>query len=114
MPRRIKNPHAPLRRTFIREWREFRNLSQDRLVDRVRERVPTFSKASLSRIENGKQPYSQPILEALADALSIEPQDLLMRHPESFLWSIVDNLQKLPPDQQKHVAAIVETFRKAS
>lgn len=44
-------------------------------MERIRERVHGFSKSSLSRLENGKQPYSQPILEALAWALKCTPKD---------------------------------------
>jgi transcriptional regulator with XRE-family HTH domain len=54
------------RRLFLREWREARGLTQARLLERIREREPTFSDATLSRLENGKQPYTQPVLETLA------------------------------------------------
>ena len=72
----------PLKRCYIREWRTRPpGMSQDRLVERVRERLEKFSKSSLSRIENARQPYSQPILEAIADALNCEPADLLKPVP---------------------------------
>lgn len=66
-------------KTFIKEWREFRGLSLRRLADRMEINGPndTISHASLGRIENGDQPYSQPILEALALALSCSVTDLL-------------------------------------
>ena len=114
MPRRITLTKRKLRPTFIKSWRKYRNLSQDRLVERVSERVENFSKSSLSRIENSKQPYSQDILEALAWALNCEPEDLLMRDPESEVWSIMDTLKKLPPNEQAQVRRIVDTFRKSA
>lgn len=103
-------------RTFIREWREDRGLSQDRLVERVRETVDTFSKSTLSRLENGKQAYTQPILEAIAKALNLDPEDLIMRRPGEPIWSIMDNLKRMDPGEQEQIARIVATFpsRRAS
>ena len=81
-----KRPPSP---TFIRQWREHRGLSLERLADRL-----GTTKASLSRIERGLQPYSQPILEALAEALMCDPADLLMRNPTDpeGIWSIWDSI----------------------
>ena len=64
------------RKTFIRDWRKHRGLSLDRLASRI-EMTPS----NLSKIERGNQPYTQPVLEALADALSCEAADLIMRKP---------------------------------
>lgn len=112
MPPRIGQKQLSYRQTFIRQWREHRGLSQDRLVERVRERVPTFSKSTLSRLERGHQAYTQPILEALAFALGCEPQDLLIRKPDSEIWSIMDTLQDLPESQQRQLLDIARTFRR--
>lgn len=70
-------------KTFIREWRQYRGLSLRRLADRLELDGPdeTFSHASIGRIENGQQPYSQPVLEALAHALGVEVQHLLSVDP---------------------------------
>ena len=70
-------------KTYIREWREFRNLSLRRLADRLEINGPndTISHAQIGRIEKGDQPYSQPILEAIADALSCTVVDLLSVDP---------------------------------
>jgi len=114
MPARTAPLKQQMRRTFIREWREYRSLSQDRLVERVREHAQGFSKSTLSRLENCKQAYTQFILEALALALDCTPADLIMRDPGSPVWSIMDTLTALPKAAQQQVAAIVETFKKAS
>lgn len=114
MSKRIGNPKQLLQPTFIRQWREQEGLSQDRLVERVREEIPTFSKSTLSRVENGKQPYTQPILEALARALGRSPADLLMRDPASPIWSLMDTIDKMPASQQSQVVAIIDALRKAS
>lgn len=63
-------------RHFIREWRKFRGLNQEQLAARLDVAVST-----ISQLETGKQGYSQPMLEALADALSCAPSDLLAVNP---------------------------------
>lgn len=72
-------------RHFIREWREFRDLSQERLADRV-----DVSRGTISQLENGAIAYTQAMLEALADALSCEPADLINRNPieDEQIWSL--------------------------
>jgi Predicted transcriptional regulator len=114
MPPKILKKKESLRPTFIREWRAYRNLSQDRLVARVRENLIGFSKSTLSRLENSKQAYTQPMLEALADALNCEPADLLARDPTSEFWTLYDALRKMRPEQQRQIAKIVETFKQAA
>jgi transcriptional regulator with XRE-family HTH domain len=96
-----KRPPSP---TFIRQWREFRQLSLERLADRL-----GTTKASLSRIERGLQPYSQPILEALAEALLCEPADLLMRNPvdPDGIWSIWDNI---PENDRPRAVAVLRAM----
>lgn len=97
------------RRTFIKEWREYRGLSQERLAERINR-----SPGLISQIENRVGPYTQETLEAIADALLCEPQDLLIRDPNDpdGIWSIWDNVE---PTQRKQAIEILKTFgRKAS
>jgi transcriptional regulator with XRE-family HTH domain len=84
-------------RTFIREWRQYRNLTQVQLRERVI--MPSseqMGQGHLSKLETGQLPYSQPILEQIADALSCSPGDLLMRDltQDNAIWSIWDKLGK--------------------
>jgi transcriptional regulator with XRE-family HTH domain len=76
MPARIGNP-ARRRRHFIREWREFRGLTQQKLADML-----GTTKTSISRIEDLKQGYTQDFLDACADALGAHPATLLARPPQ--------------------------------
>jgi transcriptional regulator with XRE-family HTH domain len=46
--------------------------------------VVSISDASVSRIETGAQPYSQPILEGIAGALDTDPASLLSRDPSDY------------------------------
>lgn len=96
-------------KTFIREWRQHRGLSLRRLADRLELDGPdeTFSHASIGRIENGQQPYSQPILEAIAHALSVEVSDLLSVDPTKE-GEVVDLLTLLREKDPATVRAILE------
>ena len=72
------------RRTFIKAWRKYRGMSQAQLADRL-----GTTNSSISRIEHGLQPYSQEVLEAIAEALMCEPGDLLTRAPsQDAIWTV--------------------------
>jgi transcriptional regulator with XRE-family HTH domain len=80
MPR-IGNPERR-RRHFIREWRLFRDLSQEQLADMVFTTTGVAtSKTSISHIENMVTGYTQDSLEAIAEALGTLPAVLLSRPP---------------------------------
>jgi transcriptional regulator with XRE-family HTH domain len=106
MPRRIRSTARPRKKTFIREWREFRGLTQDVLADRLH-----MSKAQLSRIETGKQPYTQDFLEVCAESLKTEPASLLMRNPkeEDALWSIWDQAK---PGERRQITELAKAITK--
>lgn len=96
-PRTTPRPKRRFRPTFIRSWREYRNLSLAQLVDRLVDPntfEPLMTAASLSRIERGLQPYSQPQLEAIAEALGCQAGDLITRNPtdSEAIWSIWETL----------------------
>lgn len=82
--------------TYIRPWRHHRNLTLEQVKERLENlHDVSITKTSLSRIEKGKQPYSQPILEALADVLETDPASLLMRDPTQgeAIWSLWDRIE---------------------
>lgn len=90
--------HRPF---YLKQWREHRDLSQQRLADRI-----GTSKGYISDLERGKRRYNQDLLEMLADALMCEPADLLIRDPSepSGIWSVWDNVPK--PERPRIVAMI--------
>lgn len=94
------------RRTFIREWREHRGLTQEQLANRL-----DTSVASISRIETGTQPYTQDTLEALADALMTDPASLIMRNPadQEAIWSL---WERAKPGERKMIVDIARTVTK--
>lgn len=104
MPARFRKK-GPRRRHFIGEWRLHRDLTQEQLADEL-----GTTKQTISRIENGVQPYSQDFLEACADALRCEPGDLITRDPKDpeGLWSIWEGI---PPPQRSLALAVMRAFR---
>jgi|SRR5271166_6734867 len=92
------------RKTFIREWRNFRHLTQEQLAERV-----NMSPGNLSLIERGLQNYTQDTLESLAEALQCDPADLLMRNPldGEAIWSIWDRAK---PVERRLIVDIAKTI----
>lgn len=107
---RLKKPNYP--RTFIKEWRQHRDKTQEQLAELVgnylieqgfkkpNKKKSAYTHASVGRIENGKMPYTQPVLEAIAFALQTTPASLLMRDPTKgdAMWSIWE--QALPASRE--------------
>lgn len=107
MPKRIAFPKKrSRRRTYFRQWRIYRGFSQEQLASRL-----DTSVASISRIEGGSQPYTQDVLEALAEALNTDPASLLMRNPEEpeAIWSLWDNAK---PGERQMIVDIARTVTK--
>lgn len=107
MPTRIAfQKKRPRRRTFFKQWRQYRGLSQEQLANRLDSSV-----ASISRIESGTQPYTQDVLEALADALQTDPASLLMRNPldEEAIWSL---WERAKPGERQMIVEIARTVTK--
>lgn len=102
---------AQYRKTFIRQHREAKGLTLEALAERVGEKIGGMTHASLSRIERGLQPYSQPILEAIADALQTDVYSLLYRDPldPEAIWTIWDQAK---PGERQMIVDIAKTIVK--
>lgn len=110
------------RPTFIKQWRQAAGLTQEQLAERVGAYLAAqgddtgYSYASIGRIENGKMAYTQPVLEAIADALQTDPASLLMRDPsdKAAMWTIWN--QALPSERKmiEQQAEIVVKSRRHS
>ena len=72
VPPRNTRPH------YIREWRKYYDLSQEKVASRI-----NMHKGSISRLENFETKYTQETLEAIAWAIghNLEPADLLYPPP---------------------------------
>jgi transcriptional regulator with XRE-family HTH domain len=95
--------------TFIRQWRKHRGMTLGEVAD-----IVNISHASISRIETGAQPYSQPILEGIAGALDTDPASLLSRDPSDHeaIWSIWDIAQPFERELIVNVATAILKTRK--
>lgn len=98
-------------RHFIREWRKHRNLTLERLAERI-----DVTHGALSQLERGETNYTQPMLEALADALQCTPGDLVTRPPshDPGLWTIWENATPVEREQITRVVQAMVIKRAAS
>lgn len=106
-PRKPPPPPRPrFRPTYIRQWREFRNLNQEQLAGRLE-----MTQSQISQLENGRRGYTQETLEAIADALHTDVASLLMRDPTDpdAIWSIWDNAK---PGERRMIVDIAKTVTK--
>jgi transcriptional regulator with XRE-family HTH domain len=72
------------RKHFLKEWRNFHGYTLIHLAELLSDYDDTSvpkSDASLQRIEAGSQPYSEGLLNALADIYGVDPAELLFRIP---------------------------------
>ena len=108
-------------RTFIKQWRTYRELTQEQLAERVAARLVErglatgYTHASVGRIETGKMPYTQPVLEAIADALGTDCPSLLIRDPNdpTGIWTIWERaLPAERADITEHAEIVVKKRRK--
>lgn len=102
-------------RHFLREWRQHRGFSLERVAEQVEaisaerliadpdHRTMSMTHATLSRIERGLIPYNQHLLEVLADIYQTDCASLIMRDPSApdAIWSIWEQLR--PPERVQMV-----------
>lgn len=93
---------------FLRHWRKFKGYTLEQVADRI-----GTTHATLSRIETGKMPYNEPMLEALAEIYGTEPASLLMRDPTDpeGMWSIWDQLNPSERVQAVQVLKVIQGGR---
>lgn len=93
----VKKPKVALGHTYLREWREYRQLTQEQASSRI-----NVSRALLSKIENAKSPYTQQFMEAAAVAYSCTVADILQVNP--FKEGEVVDLMRLINDRNRDQA----------
>ena len=92
------------RRTFIRQWRQHRGLTLQRLADRL-----DMTPSHFSMLERGLRGYTQSTLEAVASGLQTDVASLLMRDPTDTdaIWSFWEQAK---PGQRKRILEIARTM----
>jgi transcriptional regulator with XRE-family HTH domain len=101
---------------YLREWRENRGLSLRKLAALIEVEPggdPLVSYASLSRIETGEQPFSEPILNAIAEALKVPRVVLLEMDPRKEGY-IVDLLNRMDPPTRDQAVRMLELLAQTS
>lgn len=94
-------------RHFLREWRKFRGYTLEKAAERV-----GMTHQNLGKIERGKVPYNETLLDILADIYRTDKGSLIMRDPtakDSF-WSIYDQLAQ--PERERLVERVEQEFKK--
>lgn len=92
---------------FLRQWRKFRDYTLEHVAERV-----GMSHQNLGKIERGKVPYNEVLLDILAEIYRTDRGSLIMRDPtrKDAFWSIYDQLA--PPERQRLVQRVEEEFKK--
>ena len=119
---------AARRGHYFRQWRKACGLTLEEAADRIERasearpeagaagRTLSMTHATLSRIERGKLPYSQGLLEVLAEVYRTDRASLIMRDPADpeGLWSIWERLEPLERRQAVAVLNALTTVRSAA
>ena len=122
----VKDPAHPGH--YLRAWRKACGLTLEQSADRIERasearldaspsgRPISMTHATLSRIERGRLPYNQLLLEVLADVYGVDRASLIMRDPDDpeGLWSIWEQLQPVERRQAVAVLKALQTSRSAA
>lgn len=96
-------PRRP-RRHFLQQWRKSRGLTQEQLAERL-----DTSKGQISNYESGKRGMSAGVIEALEEALQLEPGDLF-RDPEQPSADAL--LRNATPEQRQQALSVIAALLK--
>jgi len=105
----VKKPPHARRKTFLRAWRLHRQLSLEAAAERV-----GVDHSTLQRVEVGKVPYGQDLLEKLALVYACETTDLISVGPveKDILAPLVRQLRRAEPDTQRQALAVLDAVLK--
>jgi transcriptional regulator with XRE-family HTH domain len=89
---------------YIAAWRKRAKLTQYQLAELV-----GTNPGNLSRVETGRQPYTQDLLEAVAAVLKIAPAALIAQDPHdpTGIWEIWDKASRTQREQIADLARVV-------
>jgi transcriptional regulator with XRE-family HTH domain len=91
-------------RHYVRQWREYRGLTQEQLAERVGK-----SRGLISQIEAASTDLTEDMIYSLADAFHCAPWDILRVNPmmEGLVVDIADALRGQPADIQAEALGFV-------
>ena len=94
-------------RNFLKAWREFREISQEALAEKV-----GTTGSVISMLENGNRGLSDKWLRKLAPALRTTPGHLLDHDPNELATDILDIWEKIPERDRATAKRVLEGFKK--
>jgi transcriptional regulator with XRE-family HTH domain len=103
-PQKVQPRFKQRRRHFLKEWRQYRELTQEQLAERV-----GWSVGNISQLERGQQGYSDEGLAALADALNCTPGQILDVDPtnDDAIWSLWERAR---PGERQTLIEVAKGF----
>ncbi|ESZ60510.1 helix-turn-helix domain-containing protein [Mesorhizobium sp. M0050] len=106
MAKQVRKPSKPRRpvQHYVKEWRTYRELTQDQLAERVGK-----TRGLISQIESGTTELTEGMIYALADAFRHTPGDVFRVNPlkEGLVVDITDALRGAPSDVQAEALGFV-------
>lgn len=103
---RMLNQRSPYK---LKAWRMASKLSLKKLAAALAERGYEVSDATLSRVENGEQIYTQPLLEALAAFYGTDVGSLLLDEPHE-RSNIMRLFRRVPADKKRDAERILKAL----
>jgi transcriptional regulator with XRE-family HTH domain len=104
-------------RHFLREWRQYRDLSQDALAERITtiSGNEKFERTRVSKFERGTEKLPEEVLYWFAEALDIEPGWVFV-HPDVIMAErqALTIFSGKSPAQIKAIVAALQQLSKAS
>jgi transcriptional regulator with XRE-family HTH domain len=93
-------------KNYLRQWREFRKMSQDDLAEKAE-----TTKSVISLLENEKRPLSSKWLRRFAVILETQPGHILDVDPNEIDNNIIDIWATLSKTDRQQAAKILRTFK---
>ena len=100
----VAAPQNRRRVWYAKEWIAHKGLRQSDIVART-----PFNKGQVSEYVNGKRRWNQDVLEAFADAIGIEWDDLL-RPPVSVKNELAEYIMRLDEKQKAQALKIIKAL----
>lgn len=107
MANKRRNSDQP--RHFLKEWREFRGLTQEELASRA-----DTTKSVISLIEGHHRGLSQKWAAKFAPLLKTTPGALISYDPNKVDTGILELWLTIPDEQKPQAIRVLQTFRKAA
>jgi transcriptional regulator with XRE-family HTH domain len=99
--------NVSMARNYLKAWREFREMSQEHLAEKV-----GTTGSVISMLESGNRGLSDKWLRKLAPVLETSPGMLLDHDPEDLPTDIIDIWSHIPDQDKATARRVLEGFRR--